>query len=63
MTCIRKALARGVQLHGAVLALAGLVHAAADHLVSVCGVVQDVPPIAKKRCWVGEWVQVSRQVL
>lgn len=36
-------------MHGAALALAGLEHDAADLLVSICGVVQDVPPIAKKR--------------
>lgn len=58
MIVFAEALARGVQRHGAALAL----YAAADHLhaVGVCGVVQDVPPIAKKRCWAREWVQGCR---
>jgi hypothetical protein len=46
MTVFAEALARGVQRHGAVLALYTL---PTIYMQSVCGVVQDVPPIAKKR--------------
>lgn len=61
MTIFAEALARGVQRHrhGAALAL---FYTRYDRpfTVSVCGVVQDVPPIAKKRSWAREWVPGCR---